>query len=147
MQRQILITKPDMHRLEQLIENRTAPTDAGIETLKYELERATVVDPEKISNNVVTMNSRVRIHDLDRNAESVVTIVFPSESNAEQHRISVLAPLGTALLGSRVGRSVRFNAPGGPRRVKIIGIEYQPEAAGRNRGLSSTPVRDIRSAA
>jgi regulator of nucleoside diphosphate kinase len=147
MQRQILITKPDRHRLEQLIENRLAPTDAGVETLERKLERAIVVDPEKISKNVVTMNSRVRIHDLDRNVESVVSIVFPSESNAEQNRISVLAPLGTALLGSRVGTSVRFNAPGGLRRVKIIGIEYQPEAAGRNRVSSPTSVRDIRTAA
>jgi len=147
MQKQIFITTPDMYRLEQLIENRLSPADAGIETLERELNRAIVVDPEKISKNVVTMNSRVRIHDLDRNSEMVVTIVFPFESNAEQNRISILAPLGTALLGSRVGSSVRFNAPGGPRRMKIIGIEYQPEAAARTRLSWARAFHHVRRAA
>jgi regulator of nucleoside diphosphate kinase len=91
------------------------------------------MDPEDISKKVVTMNSRIRIHDLDRGSEAVVTVVFPFESNAEQHRVSVLAPLGTALLGRRVGDRVKFEAPGGTRRVKIVRIEYQPEGAARDR--------------
>jgi len=147
MRKQIYITKPDMHRLEQLVENSLMPTDSRMDTLERELERAIVVDPEKISRNVVTMNSRVHIRDLDRDSELVVTIVFPFESNVDQNRISVLAPLGMALLGSRVGEGVRFEAPGGPRRVKILGIEYQPEAAARDRLLSSKEFRNIASAA
>ena len=147
MRRQILITKPDMHRLEQLIQNRLPSLDAAIATLEHELDRAVVVDPEKISKHVVTMNSRVRIDDLDRNIELVVTIVFPSESNAEQNRISILAPLGAALLGARVGTSVRFSAPGGERRVRVIAMEYQPEAASRNRVSSSRTVDEIEPAA
>jgi regulator of nucleoside diphosphate kinase len=119
-----------------------------VEALEKELDRAAVVDPEKISRKVVTMNSRVRIHDIDRNAEATVTVVFPSAANAEQNRISVLAPLGTALLGCRVGQIVRFGAPSGPRRLQIMAIEYQPEAAARDRGVTSndTALQNFRSA-
>jgi regulator of nucleoside diphosphate kinase len=135
-----------MHRLESLVENRVPSPDAGVQALEHELGRAILVEPEKIAKNVVTMNSRIRIHDLDRNSELVVTIVFPFESNAERNRISVLAPLGTALLGCRVGERVKFNAPGGERRVKIVGIEYQPEAAARQR-IASSVFRDSGAAA
>jgi regulator of nucleoside diphosphate kinase len=130
MGKNIVITRPDMHRLEQLVESSVSQTDAG-RTLEYELDRAIVVDPERISEKVVTMNSRVRILDMDRDSELVVTVVFPFEANAQQNKVSVLAPLGTALLGCRVGETVKFNAPGGTRRIKIIAIEYQPEAAAR----------------
>lgn len=133
MRKQIFITQPDMYRLQQLVGNPFPLADTSVEALGHELERAIVVAPEKISRKVVTMNSRVRIHDLDRGSELVVTVVFPFESNAELRRMSVLAPLGTALLGSRVNETVSFEAPGGPRRVKIVGIEYQPESAARDR--------------
>jgi regulator of nucleoside diphosphate kinase len=133
MRKQIFMTKPDVQRLERLVETRFPAADAGVQALEQELERAILVDPEKIARNVVTMNSRVLIQDLDRNSELVVTVVFPSEANAEQNRISVLAPLGTALLGRRVGQRVTFDAPGGGRRVRIVAIEYQPEAAARDR--------------
>jgi regulator of nucleoside diphosphate kinase len=73
MRKQVFITKPGMHRLEGLVENRLPSPDAGVQALEHELERAILVDPEKIAKNVVTMNSRIRIHDLDRNSELVVT--------------------------------------------------------------------------
>ena len=76
-------------------------------------------------------DSRVRVHDLDRDIDFVCSIVYPAEANADQKRISVLAPLGTALLGYSEGQVVSFPAPGGQRRVKIKEVEYQPEAAAR----------------
>src|SRR5262245_30475784 len=106
VRKQIFVTKPDMYRLVQLVESRF-PADAPIEALEHELDRAIVVDPEKISKKVVTMNSRVRIHDLDRDSERIVAVVFPVEANSEHDRISVLAPLGTALLGCRVGETIK----------------------------------------
>ena len=146
-QKRIVITKPDMHRLEQLVENRTAPADGRMEALERELDRAVVVDPGEISEEVVTMNTRVRIRDLDRRSQIKITVVFPFEANAEQNRISVLAPIGTALLGCRVGQTVRVDAPGGPRRIKIVAIEYQPEAAARDRIPASGTLHDSETAA
>jgi regulator of nucleoside diphosphate kinase len=138
MQKQIVITNPDILRLEQLVHTGSALSDDRLQALEQELNRAEVVAPEDIAKTVVTMNSRMRIQDLDRDVEFVCTVVFPAEANAEQNRVSVLAPLGTALLGCRVGQIVRFSAPGGVRRVKIIAIEYQPEAAARKRLAASS---------
>lgn len=134
MQKRIIVTMSDNERLKQLLKSTSPQSDyVGLEVLEQELDRAEIVTADKISKNIVTMNSRVRLHDLDRDMEFVCSIVFPAEANSDQKKISVLAPLGTALLGYRLGRIVRFPAPGGPRRVKIKAIEYQPEAAARER--------------
>jgi len=134
MQKRIIVTMSDNERLKQLLKSTSPRSDyVGLEALEQELDRAEIVAADKISKNIVTMNSRVRLHDLDRDTEFVCSIVFPAEANSDQKRISVLAPLGTALLGYRSGRIVRFPAPGGLRRVKIKAIEYQPEAAARER--------------
>jgi regulator of nucleoside diphosphate kinase len=134
MQKRIIVTTSDIERLKQMLESTSPQLDYdGLDALEQELDRAEIVAADKISKNIVTMNSRVRLHDLDRDMEFVCSIVFPAEANSDQKRISVLAPLGTALLGYRVGHTVRFPAPGGPRRVKIKAVEYQPEAAARER--------------
>jgi regulator of nucleoside diphosphate kinase len=134
MQKPIVITPSDIERLERLVGSASPQSrHAGLDALARELDRANIVTAEEVSKNVVTMNSRVRVHDLDRDIEFVCSIVYPSESNADQQRISVLAPLGTALLGYSAGQVVSFPAPGGPRRVKIKEVEYQPEAAARER--------------
>jgi regulator of nucleoside diphosphate kinase len=134
MPKRIIVTTFDIERLEQLLESTLPHAHAArLGALEQELDRADVVAEDKISKNIVTMNSRVRLLDLDRDVEVVCSIVFPAQADADQKRISVLAPLGTALLEYRVGHVVRFPAPGGPRRVKITAIEYQPEAAARER--------------
>jgi regulator of nucleoside diphosphate kinase len=76
------------------------------------------------------MNSRVRLTDAGTNEEQVYTVVFPSDANVEQRKISVLAPIGTAILGYRVGDMVEWRVPGGIRKLRIEEILYQPEAAG-----------------
>lgn len=147
MRKEIFITRPDMHRLEQMVENRHGPTTAGLADFERKLDQAVVVEPENIPRTVVTVNSRVRLCDLDRDSELLVSVVFPFDSNADQNRVSVLAPLGMALLGARVGERLRFDAPGGPRRVKVLGLEYQPEAASRDQELPAREPRDVASVA
>jgi len=72
----------------------------------------------------------VRVRDMKSGAEMDISVVFPSEADSEQGKISVLAPIGTALLGYRVGDVVEWKVPGGLRRLKVERILYQPEAAG-----------------
>jgi regulator of nucleoside diphosphate kinase len=98
--------------------------------LEEELEWAQVVSPEEIPVDVVTMNSRARIRDLKSNEEMVFTLVFPAEADYERGRLSVLAPIGMALLGYRAGETVEWKVPAGVRRLKIEQVLYQPEAAG-----------------
>ena len=76
------------------------------------------------------MNSSVRLKDLDTKKELTYTLVFPSDADAGQNRISVLAPIGTALIGYRVGDIITWEVPAGRRRLKVEKIIYQPEAAG-----------------
>jgi regulator of nucleoside diphosphate kinase len=131
----IIISSFDKKRLLALIEQWEAdPQDRGcIDDLAEELERATVVEPQEMPGDVVTMNSRLRLTDADTGERKTVTIVFPGMVNTDEGKISVLAPLGTALLGYRVGELVEWNVPSGLRRLRIDEIEYQPEAAGEYR--------------
>ena len=128
----IYITRFDKTRLMQLL--RTL--DAGPENrdemvdLEQELDRGTEVDSTEIGPDVVTMNSTVRVTDLETNTTSLYTIVFPSDADLDKGRISILSPLGTALLGYRAGDIVAWEMPGGTRRLRIEELVYQPEAAG-----------------
>ena len=132
--RTIHVTQHDMERLRALI----ASTNGGrgddrdrpyLATLARELDQAVVVGPDEVPPDVVTMNSRARLRDGRRTW--TMTLVFPEDANPEEGAISVLAPLGAALLGCRVGHAVRFRVPGGAEReCDILSVLYQPEAAG-----------------
>ena len=130
----IYISQTDRERLGNLIElvrnQRERSNLSYVNQLEDELEFAEVVAPEEVPPDVITMRSKVRLKDLDTNDESVYSIVFPSEANSDEGKISVLAPLATALLGYRLGATVEFQAPGRVRRLKIVEILYQPESAG-----------------
>ena len=128
----IFITESDLLRLQQLVESSRGPghRDAQhLNPLKAELERAIVVEAKAVPHDVVTMNSRVRVRDLDTQEEFVYQIVFPRDANLEENKISVLAPIGTALLGYQTGSTIEWEVPSGRRRFYIIDLEYQPEAA------------------
>jgi regulator of nucleoside diphosphate kinase len=129
---ELVITEADFDRLKRLVDSpRYRVTHAVlIATLKEELERCSVVAPGRVPNGVVTMHSKVRIRDLKAGETETYTLVFPEDADINANKLSVLAPLGTALLGSRVGQVVKFDAPAGPRRLKVERILYQPEAAG-----------------
>jgi regulator of nucleoside diphosphate kinase len=131
--RDIYITEYDLRRLKELLQvgigyaGRDRPS---LESLEDELERAHIVEPAAVPRDVVTMNSRVRLTDMGTNGAKIFTLVFPSEAKVEEQKISVLAPIGTAILGYRVGDTVEWHMPGGARTLRIEEILYQPEAAG-----------------
>jgi regulator of nucleoside diphosphate kinase len=134
--RDIYITDYDLHRLKELLQIGIGFAErdrSSLETLQGELDRAHIVDPTAVPHDVVTMNSRVRLTDIETNEEHVYTLVFPSEANVEERKISILAPIGTAILGYRVGDTVKWAVPGGIRTLRLEEILYQPEAAGHRR--------------
>ena len=131
--RDIYITDYDLTRLRELLQVGISFPERDrqlLEALQGELDRAHIVEPTTVPHDVVTMNSRVRLTDVETNEDQVYTVVFPSEANLEQRKISVLAPIGTAILGYRVGDKVEWRMPGGIRNLRIEEILYQPEAAG-----------------
>ncbi len=132
MRERIYITKADFERLRRLIDGRRAGNTSDFEyldTLEQELDRADIVEPEAIPRDVVTMNSEVRLKDLDSADEKVYRLVFPTQARTG-NGISVLAPIGTAILGYRVGDVIEWRVPKGIRRLQVVEVLYQPEAAG-----------------
>ena len=129
----IYVTQYDLARLKELLQGGMSASGRDRELLailQREVDRAHIVEPTAVPHDVVTMNSRVRLRDLETNTEMTYTVVFPSEADLEQGKISVLAPIGTAILGFRVGDTVAWQVPGGMRNLRIEEIMYQPEAAG-----------------
>ena len=130
----IFMTEPDMEQLSHMVDSArtSANTDQEqLNMLEGELDRAQIVSPFRIAADVVTMHSRVRVRDLNANKDSTYTLVFPRDADFAQGRISVLAPVGTAILGCRVGNVIEWKVPGGTRKLRIEEVLYQPEKAGR----------------
>lgn len=123
----ITVTTTDLERLEQLIANYD--TEA-VEQLDAELARAEVVPQSEIADDVVTMNSEVVYEDATSGVQRKVRLVYPKDADAERGCVSVLAPLGSALLGLRVGQTIDWRMPSGKRRVRVVAVPYQPEASG-----------------
>lgn len=128
----LYMTEFDLSRLRDVLQARTsAGRDRDhLDSLEQELDRAHVVVASAIPRDVVTMNSQVRIEDVDTGVETVYTLVFPLDASIAEKKISILAPIGTALLGTRVGMTVDWPVPAGRRTVRIKDVLYQPEAAG-----------------
>ncbi|MBP7342307.1 MAG: nucleoside diphosphate kinase regulator [Syntrophaceae bacterium] len=132
-ERTIHITKFDMDRLLELIEGLRATPKAvkiDLDLLEKELYRATLVEPQNIPRDVITMNSKVSVTDIDSGEKTTYTLVFPSAANISENKLSILAPLGMALLGYRAGDIIEWRMPSGVRKLRVEGILYQPEAAG-----------------
>ena len=131
--RKIVMTQSDYEQLKELLSSEftqaIGPSDflAGLEA---ELRRAEVVDPQRVPRNVVTMNSTVKLRDLDTDEIETFTLVFPEQADIANNKLSVLAPVGTAILGQRVGDVLRWRVPGGWRRLKVVRVLYQPERVG-----------------
>lgn len=131
--RKIIITEIDHERLEGLLASEFAkaidPSD-HLRDLRTELDRARIVRPENVPRNVVTMNSTVILRDLVTNEKETYTLVFPDSADIANNRLSVLAPIGTAILGERLGDVLRWRVPEGWRRLKVERVLYQPEREG-----------------
>ncbi len=100
-----------------------------IEELEAELNRAVIIAPDQVAADVITMNSKVCLKDVDTNKEESYELVYPEDADIEQNKISILAPIGTAILGYKVGDIIEWKVPAGLRKFKIQKILYQPEAA------------------
>lgn len=129
----IYITEPDYHRLSSLIEKTLEGNGVDkqyLKKLEAELDRAEIVEPKNIPADVITMRSKVRLKDLVSGETNVYSLVFPTEADFTEGKISVLAPIGTAILGYKQGDTIEWPVPSGLRRLKVDEVLYQPEAAG-----------------
>ncbi|MDD5556773.1 MAG: nucleoside diphosphate kinase regulator [bacterium] len=132
-ERRIFVTANDHRRLDELLSvagtfNYRDRND--LKSLEAELRTAEIVESNEVPKTVVTMNTRLRFRDLDDGEETEITLVFPADADINEGKMSVLAPLGTALLGYSKGDTIEWTVPGGKRRIRIEEILYQPEAAG-----------------
>ena len=132
-EKQIVITELDRQRLVDLILSAQSGEYRGsvyLDQLRGELNRAQIVTPQDIPADTITMNSKVALLDLDTREEEVYTLVYPENADSAEGKISILAPIGTAMLGYRVGDVFEWDVPAGKRRLKVDRILYQPESAG-----------------
>ncbi len=130
----IYITEADRDRLRTLIAVMKHPGHDQVreylDRLEEELDRAEIVTPQRIPHDVITMRSRVRLRDVVSGQEMVYSLVFPNEADLRQGKISVLAPIGTAMLGYQAGEIIEWDVPAGLKRFKVEEVLYQPEGAG-----------------
>lgn len=124
----ILITEKDYLRIQHIL---SFATNEEAENLELELDRASIITDNEVPADLVTMNSKVRFLNVQENKEMVITLVYPSEANFVEGKVSVLASLGSALIGLRVGQEINWMFPDGrTRTLSIQEILYQPEANG-----------------
>lgn len=122
----IVVSRLDLDRIEALLERETQP---GTERLRAELDRAEVREPNDMPGDVITMNSTARFVDEAGGDEHEMTLVYPRDAGAPG-TVSILAPVGSALLGLRVGQQIDWAGPGGRTlRLRVLAISYQPEAS------------------
>ncbi|MGV8922045.1 MAG: nucleoside diphosphate kinase regulator [Thermomonas sp.] len=129
----LLLSRLDVERIEALLES---PSSKSLNTsaLQDELARAEVLAPGDMPADVITMNSTafVRLEDGELgNHEHELTLVYPRDADGSADKVSILAPVGSALLGLRVGDAIDWPMPGGRNaRLHVLAIRYQPESAG-----------------
>lgn len=125
----ITITRFDLQRLERLLDSLDE-FGPGAQALQAELDRADVVGHDEVPAGVVTMNSRVHCREESSGKDYHLTLVYPQDAGGEG-KVSILAPVGSALLGLSVGQHIDWPAPGGKQlKLTLLEVEYQPEAAG-----------------
>jgi regulator of nucleoside diphosphate kinase len=124
----ILITEKDLLRLKNILSFQNSDE---FENLEIELERAKIITDAHVPADLVTMNSRVKFLNIQDDKEMTVTIVYPHDANFADGKISVLASLGSALIGLREGQEINWMFPDQKTRtLKILKVVYQPEASG-----------------
>jgi len=132
--RKIQITENDLKNLYEAIreaENSGYRSSIYLQQLKGELDRAEIVTPEEIPADVITMKSKVILTDLSDNSTMELTLTYPEEGAGGEGRVSILAPIGTAILGYRVGDVIEWDTPAGKTSLRVEKVLYQPEADGK----------------
>ncbi|MFD2245162.1 nucleoside diphosphate kinase regulator [Pontibacter ruber] len=132
MNNTIYLTEQDYKRLIDLIQVQRQSNGAAVNIGKLgeELKRATIVASEEIPANVITMNSKVQLKDLVSGKEIEITLVYPKDADISTRKISIFAPVGTAIIGCKEGDVVEWPVPSGTINYKIEKVIYQPEATG-----------------
>ena len=128
MSRKIYVTDADKQKLKKIIDDVIDDKNKEYKELDAELARAEVVGINQLPADVITMNSRVWL--LLDGIEEEVSLVYPHEADVSQNMISVLSPVGIAILGYREGDTVEWRVPSGIIKVEVKKVLYQPEAAG-----------------
>ena len=123
----LIISNTDHDRLLSLVDLHDTPAS---ERLAGELHRAVIVEPRAVPADIVTMNSLVVYEDCETFQRRKVELVYPKDADAARGRVSVLAPIGSALLGLRVGQTIEWEVPTGKKRIRVLEVHYQPEACG-----------------
>ena len=134
MDARVYLTRWDVERLKGLIEAAVSSASRDSQHLRdlgEKLKSGVIVEPERIPSDTVTMNSRVLLKDLDTGKTMIYSIVYPENADVGENKISILAPIGTALIGKQTGDVVEWHVPAGLRRLRIMDILYQPEAHGQ----------------
>nr|WP_318382797.1 nucleoside diphosphate kinase regulator [uncultured Enterobacter sp.] len=127
----IIINERDAARIDHLLEQAPYASLPVASLLTAELDRAQMCAPELMPHDVVTMNSQVKFRDLTSGETRVRTLVFPADMTDSSVQLSVLAPVGAALLGLRTGDTIQWDLPGGAHtHLEVLELLYQPEAAG-----------------
>jgi regulator of nucleoside diphosphate kinase len=126
----IVMTHDDYNRLRALLDRMPAQDRHYFQDLRRELGRALRIASSDVPADVVTMGSTVHLRELETDEPWTFTVCFPEEADIREDRISVLSPVGTAIIGCRLGDVVDWPVPGGKVRIRIESIAYQPEAAG-----------------
>lgn len=127
----IIVSSQDMDRLETLLESLPEGEFPGEDALRAELDRAAIVEPGEVPPDVVTMNSTVRFSMVDSKEDFSLTLVYPRDADGSAGKLSILAPVGGALLGLAVGNVIEWPRPGGgAMQLTIAEVVYQPERAG-----------------
>ena len=131
--RTIRITENDERKLREVLREAQKGeyrNSAYIQQLEGELDRAEIVKPAQIPSDVITMNSRVVLLDMAEGERMELTLVFPEDAGKSADSVSILAPIGTAMIGYRVGDVFEWETPDGPVNLRVEDILYQPEAGG-----------------
>jgi regulator of nucleoside diphosphate kinase len=124
----ITLTEKDYLRIKNVLSHYQTETS---EDLEIEIERATIIDESKVPADLVTMNSQVRVLNVQDDKDMILTLVYPKDASSGENRVSILAPMGVALIGLKVGQEINWMFPDGKTKtLRVLEVIYQPEKNG-----------------
>lgn len=119
----VVLSQEDFNQLKPYF---SGSDDYDEMSIGYELSRATVVKSEELPKDVVSLNARVTIEDLGTKKQNTFTLVMPDHANIKEKKVSVLTPMGAAIIGFKVNDEVAWKMPAGMKRFRIVEVEQAP---------------------